>query len=150
VVAHSMGNRALARMLEIFPLPGGSPVFNEIVLAAPDVDTSEFIELAKTIQPMAKRFTLYASSNGYAMKASKAYHTYPRLGDAGDEIVVLPGLDTIDASNVDTSFMRHSYYGDERTMIADLYYLLDGKPPEQRHGLEPMECSKGDYWTFKS
>lgn len=63
IIAHSMGSRALARMLEIFPLSQRSPVFNEIVLAAPDVDTGEFQNLAKAIQPAAKRFTVYACRN---------------------------------------------------------------------------------------
>jgi esterase/lipase superfamily enzyme len=150
IVAHSMGNRALARMLEAFPQRNESSVLNEIVLAAPDIDTGEFLHLAQSIQCTAKRFTLYASSNDKAIQASQLYHQYPRAGDSGSGIVVVSGVDTIDASNVDTSFMGHSYLGDERTVISDLYYLLGGKQPEQRHGLEPRTCSKGSYWAFKS
>jgi esterase/lipase superfamily enzyme len=150
IVAHSMGNRALARMLETFPPRNGSSIFNEIVLAAPDIDTGEFLHLAQSIQSTAKRFTLYASSNDKAIQASQLYHKYARAGDSGNDIVVVSGMDTIDASSVDTSFMGHSYYGDERTVISDLYYLLGGKPPDQRHGLEPKKCSKGSYWAFRS
>lgn len=150
IVAHSMGNRALARMLEMFPQHNESSVFNEIVLAAPDIDTGEFLHLAQSIQRAAKRFTLYASSNDKAIQASQLYHKYPRAGDSGNNIVVVPGVDTIDASDVDTSFIGHSYYGDERTVISDLYYLLGGNPPDQRHGLEPKKCPKGCYWAFRS
>jgi hypothetical protein len=36
-------------------------------------------------------------------------------------------VDTIDVSNVDSSLLGHSYYGDNRS-ISDLYYLIHGIP----------------------
>jgi esterase/lipase superfamily enzyme len=150
VIAHSMGNRALARILDGISLPVGLPLFEQIVLAAPDIDSGEFLHLAKTIQCKARRVTLYASSNDQAIKLSKEIHEYPRAGESGSDIVVVPGLDTIDASNVDTSLLGHSYFAERRTVISDLFYLIrDGKGPEERHSLEPKTCPQGQYWAFK-
>jgi esterase/lipase superfamily enzyme len=150
VIAHSMGNRALTRILEGISPPTDPPLFNQIVLAAPDIDSGEFLHLAEAIQHKAKRITLYASSNDQAIKLSKNIHEYPRAGESGPDIVVAPGLDTIDASNVDTSMLGHSYFAEKRTVISDLFYLIrDGKGPDERHSLEPRTSSRGQYWAFK-
>ncbi|HEV3219097.1 MAG TPA: alpha/beta hydrolase [Candidatus Acidoferrales bacterium] len=150
-IAHSMGNRALVKILEDVPGSSGSPSFNQIVLTAPDIDAGEFVHLANGMQPAAKRITLYASSNDEAIRASKLIHKYPRAGESGADIVVVKGIDTIDASKVDTSLVGHSYYADKRTVLSDMFYLLqDGKPPSERHGLEAKDSAKGIYWEFRS
>lgn len=150
VIAHSMGNRALVKILDSCPSAIGQPLFNQIVLTAPDIDSGEFLQLASRIRPSAQRITLYASSNDKAIEASRKVHTYPRAGESGDDIVVVTGLDTVDASSVDTSLTGHSYYAEERTVLSDMYYLLkDGTPPNDRHGLDPRVCPKGQYWAFR-
>ena len=150
IVAHSMGNRALARILDSISLPVCGPLFKQIVLAAPDIDSGEFLHLAKSVQSSARRITLYASSNDEAIKLSKKVHEYSRAGESGSDIVVVQGLDTIDASEVDTSLLGHSYFAEERTVVSDLFYLIrDGKGPEERHSLEPRTCPRGQYWAFK-
>lgn len=151
VIAHSMGNRALVKILQDLPCLNGLPFFNQIVLSAPDIDTGEFLQLASSMLPSGMRTTLYASSNDKAMMASRALHEYPRAGESGPELVVVSGLDTVDASAVDTSFIGHSYFVDERTLLSDLFYLIrDGKAPSERHGLEPRNSLKGQFWAFKA
>jgi esterase/lipase superfamily enzyme len=149
VIAHSMGNRALVKILDS-GLSVHQRLYDQIVLTAPDIDAGEFLQLASRIRSAADRITLYASSNDNAILLSKKIHTYPRAGESGADIVVVTGLDTVDASSVDTSLMGHSYYAEERTVLSDLFYLLkDGAPPSGRHGLERKECSKGEYWAFR-
>lgn len=149
VIAHSMGNRALVKILDS-GLSDGQFLYNQVVLTAPDIDAGEFLQLASRIPSAAQRITLYASSNDNAILLSKKIHRYPRAGESGDDIVVVTGLDTVDASTVDTSLTGHSYYAEKRTMLSDLFYLLkDGTPPSERHGLDRKSCSKGDYWAFR-
>lgn len=63
-------------------------------------------------------------------------------------MVVVQGIDTIDASNVDTSLLGHGYFG-ERTVLGDIFYLLkDGKGPDDRYGLEPRLRRNVRYWEF--
>jgi hypothetical protein len=77
-------------------------------------------------------------------------HQYPRAGESGSDIVVVKGLDTVDASGVDTSFVGHSYFAEKRSVLSDFFYLLqDGKAPRERHGLESKICANGNYCAFK-
>ena len=87
----------------------------QVIFAAPDIDRDRFIQLAAKFKGCAARFTLYASSRDVALLASKFVHGYPRAGEAGEALLVVDGVDTIDASLVDTSLvgLRHSYFGDK-------------------------------------
>ena len=154
LIAHSMGNRALTEALDKIALKmkaKQSPVFNEVVLTAPDIDADLFKQIALNFRKAAKRVTLYASSNDVALVRSKKYQgNYPRAGHTGDGIVIVEDIDSIDASEVDTSLIGHSYYGDNDSVLSDLFYLLkDGKPPGKRFGLVEKECSAGKYWAFR-
>lgn len=152
LVAHSMGNRALTTALRemFYELDATCPKFNEVVLTAPDIDADVFRrDLAPAIVKTARRVTLYASSNDEALQLSKRVHGYARAGESGEQLVVVPGMDTIDVSAVDTSFLGHSYYGNNRTVLGDLLDLLTTeKPPEQRKSLRAVRLGQLRYWVF--
>ena len=98
---------------------------------------------------MPTAITLYASSNDEALKISKEIHGYPRAGDSGRNLVVVPGMDTIDVSLVDTSLIGHFYYGSNNTVLSDLVDLLhESKPPSQRPWLRPVPVGQMSYWVF--
>jgi esterase/lipase superfamily enzyme/nucleoid DNA-binding protein len=153
LIAHSMGNRALVRALEYIAIrqPAGlGPLFRQIVLTAPDIDADVFKQLAVRMKDNATRITLYASSNDKALKVSEKIHGFPRAGESGQNIVIFPGIDTMDASLVDTSFIGHSYYGDNKSILSDLFNLLaEEKPPDQRFGVREKQSDQGIYWLFR-
>ena len=153
LIAHSMGSRALANALASIVKTRGklpSPIFNQVILTAPDIDIGVFQNLAETVQKASMRTTLYASSNDEALKLSKQIHGYPRLGESGSNLTIVKGMDTIDASSVRTSFLGHSYYGDEDSVITDLYELLHLlKPPKERFYLEERNRKGASYWEFR-
>jgi len=62
----------------------------------------------------------------------------------------VPGLDSIDVSNVDTSFLGHSYVGDNTSVIADIARLLrTGFAPGRRCGLNAVPpTGTANYWMF--
>ena len=66
--------------------------------------------IAARIKTVPGRMTLYASSGDEALRASQRLAGYPRAGQGGAGIVVVAGIDTVDASLVDTSLLglRHS------------------------------------------
>lgn len=152
LVAHSMGNRALTSALRelSLELKQDCPRFHEVVLTAPDIDADVFRRnLAPAVAKTADRVTLYASSNDEALAASKAIHGYRRAGDSGDQVVIVPGVDTINVSDIDTSLTGHCYYGSNRTVLADLFELIHGsKPPDQRKWLRSMQLGLLTYWKF--
>jgi esterase/lipase superfamily enzyme len=152
LVAHSMGNRALSSALHELALERKAecPRFHEVVLTAPDIDADVFRrDLAPAIIRTADRVTLYASSNDEALVASRTVHGYRRAGESGDKMMVVPGVDTVDVSEVDTSFIGHSYYGSNSTVLADLFELLrESKPADQRKWLRSMRLGAQKYWKF--
>ncbi|MCS6320112.1 MAG: alpha/beta hydrolase [Nitrospira sp.] len=156
LIAHSMGNEALTRAIRELPQGPATPdglLFKQIVLTAPDIDAGIFKnQILPQFRGKADRVTLYASNKDKALWAAKLLRRgYQRAGDTrGGKIVVAEGIDTIDASTVDTSFMGHSYFGDSGTVISDLYYLLrHGLAPDKRHGMLRKMHSDGPYWAFR-
>jgi esterase/lipase superfamily enzyme len=153
LIAHSMGNRALVRAFSalLADKPTLRQHFREVILTAPDIDAEVFKrDIAPQIVSNPPFVTLYASSEDKALLASKKFHGYPRAGDAGDRLVLVSGIDTIDATGVDTSFVKHSYFAEARSILGDLFSLVrDGKRPDYRFGLERVDTVAGRYWKFK-
>ena len=153
VIAHSMGNRAVTRAIvnAARQEPAIRGRLKQVVLAAPDIDAATFREqLAPALVEMGAPVTLYASSNDKALSvAQQLYGGYPRAGQSGDGLVIVQGIDTIDASNVDTGFLGHSYYADEGSILSDMFYMFRGMRPEARAMLVQRSKPAGHYWAFK-
>jgi len=141
IISHSMGNRAVTEVLRRFAAEkpkSHHPRFSQIVLVAPDIDAAVFRdEIAPAFAGVGERITLYASSYDKALNVSKGLHQYPRAGDLSEGVMIAKGVDTIDASDVDTSLLRairlgHSYYADKKCAIADLKATLAGKDANDR------------------
>ncbi len=155
VIAHSMGNRVLASALQqLAPASGPARpgVLREIAFLAPDVDAELFKRIVKQISGKATRMTLYASSRDGALAVAQRVAGYQRAGQAGAQILVVPEVQTIDASEVDTSLLglNHSYFADNSTIVSDLFTLLKGQPPQERFGLMPIVTAAGTYWRFRA
>lgn len=154
LVAHSMGNRALLQALERMAprSKATAPVFGQVVLAAPDVDASAFRErYAPAVVSLAKQVTLYASSDDLALVASTKVHGYTRAGLAGEKLMAIPGVQTVDVSGIDPSFLGHSYYGSSPLLIKDLRALVElGYAASDRSWLEKILIPPQDAgWTFR-
>jgi esterase/lipase superfamily enzyme len=152
LVAHSMGNRVLTAALSEIDAAtrGQGTLFNQVVLAAPDIDATVFKEqIAPAIVPKAHRITLYASSKDLALYASRQFNSGDaRAGDAGEDVVVVPGIETIDASAGDCSLLGHCYYGDSVSILRDIERLLMDQPATARPYLHPVPYSGATYWMF--
>lgn len=156
VIAHSMGCHALAVAFAslVAEHPSAARRFKEIIMAAPDIDSVVFkTQIAPQIVSTNSPFvTVYASSNDKALAISRSfYNGHQRLGESIPSPTVIPGMDIIDATAVDTSFIGHSYIGDQRSVISDLYYLLQtGESLEQfrRAGMLRVGTVPDAYWKF--
>ncbi len=157
IIAHSMGNRALLYALKsiVDKKDFQKPFFNQVVLMAPDFDSGTFKQIAESVKKASEKTTLYASSNDKALKISsgKFIHGRSRLGLAGPYLTILPGIDTIDASSVDTSLKSfgHSYYSENKSVLTDLYEMMIlGVSPENRFHLQPKLWENEHlYWEFR-
>ena len=148
ILVHSMGNRIVMESLNALPEPVDQKPFSHVVLCAPDVGRSDFLQWAPGVVSQSDRVTLYGNSSDSALIVSKGIHAEKRAGDAVIPLVV-EGIETIDCSRIDQSLMGHSYYVDNRDVTTDLFMLLkENRPPSQRSFLERKKSSDGDYWQF--
>jgi esterase/lipase superfamily enzyme len=152
LVAHSMGNRALTTALAaLAEQPGAAGKIREVILAAPDIDADVFRrDIAPSLKKLGAGVTLYASSADRALIASRTVHGSPRAGDSGILRVVTPGVETIDASGIDTSWLGHSYFAEAQSLIADMLNLVrNHQRAEGRTGLIKEVDAAGNYWRIK-
>jgi esterase/lipase superfamily enzyme len=117
-----------------------------LVLAAPDIDADTFRELAESLKRVSGHITLYASSKDKAIRASKKLHMNPRLGAL--PLVVLPGVESIDASRLGSDWLSHSYFGDNWPLLSDIHALFSADlPASKRFGLEKHTDGEKTYYA---
>jgi len=152
VIGHSMGTRGVTQAIKdlIRKRPDLRNRFRGIILAAPDIDAEVFRrDLAPSLRLASKQVTLYASSGDLALQASKQVHGKPRAGDAGDTIVLVPGIETIDVSGVDTSMLAHSYFVESLPVISDIReFIHNNFPAAKRQPLKSMKNNRGSFWKI--
>ena len=141
-----------------------------MILAAPDIDADEFRNkiAPKLSAPENPITTLYASSKDNALRLAEYLYKYPRAGDSKQGLVVVrgietidatnvdtnlitlevPGIETIDETNVDTNLLGHSYYAENRSIISDIFYTIRGLNADQRY-LSKVKTESGCYWELK-
>lgn len=67
-------------------------------------------------------------------------------GESGKNIVILKGIETIDATNIKTGFLGHSYYADRRSVISNIFYIIKKSlRANHRAGLKPVSHIDGKY-----
>jgi esterase/lipase superfamily enzyme len=152
VIAHSMGNRGVLRAVNRIAAAAqqrsGKP-FGQIILAAADVDADTFRLLSNAYAEVASRTTLYVSKRDLAVEASRWLYDFPRAG-LMPPTLVLPGIDTINVTDVDLTLLGHGYVADARAVLTDMHTLITrGAPPDQRFGLRETKNEQGErFWLI--
>jgi esterase/lipase superfamily enzyme len=156
LIAHSMGNELLMRVLERIKtqVPKGV-VISQVILAAPDVDRDKFSNIAQAITNFAQGVTLYASSNDRALGYSaRFWGGVPRAGDVpASGPLIIPGVDTIDVTSLSTDSLglNHSGYAENKTLLNDIALLLltGERPPDKRIPiLQKVDTASGSFWRY--
>lgn len=153
LVAHSMGNLVMSVALHELNRDPQFPakLYNEIVMAAADIDIDEFLRLKGSVCRSGKRVTVYASSNDRALMASKQVNGAQRLGDTNPAVFVTDGLEMLDVSVLDTSVLGHSYIGSSTSIVGDLKELLSThNGPDIRCCYERKNQETNSFWVFKN
>lgn len=152
LIAHSMGSRivtqALSEMIQAEPQVAKRVV--QVVLAAPDLDAAVFREqIVPVFFGQQIPITLYASSRDKTLKVSSGIHGCCRAGLGGDGIVVASGLESVDATTIDTSWLGHSYFAETRALLADMNLLLaQGMRAGSRPLLAPKPTKKDPRYYY--
>jgi esterase/lipase superfamily enzyme len=128
------------------------PWFDQIVLAAPDIDGDSFVsDWEKRCHKLGKQCTLYAAKNDRALGYSRQINgNNPRAGYIDPKITLATGIDSIDASAVKVSFVAHRTYSESRPVINDLFCMVQhGHAPKDRALSAVPNRNKPRYWRFK-
>lgn len=150
IVAHSLGSRGVFRALQLISRRDGKGLINELVLLAPDIDADVFRSAFPDLKSIARRITLYSSENDQPLRVSHEVHGYPRLGEAGDDLVVLEGMDTIDVSiSGGREVTGHLYHLYNDNVRSDLGMLLSkGTDVSQRPNMKQFSKQGKPYWML--
>ena len=154
LIAHSMGNRGLARALHsIAATTEKSGVkLGQIVLAAPDIDCDVFRDLANVYQHVCERTTLYISKMDRAVAASKWLHEYPRVG-LSPPITVVPGIDTIEVPKFNVfDLLGHGYFAEADGLLHDIYDLVRHNciPRDRQRLIQAITPDGNEYWKMEN
>lgn len=151
IIAHSMGNRGLLRALQRIEANAQTQCqvqFDQIFLAAPDVDRDLFLDLARLYPPHAQRTTLYASDADLPVHLSARLHDAPRAGYY-TPYTVLPNIDTIAVPNFDIDLLGHSYFAGAEALLHDLYDLMrHNQAPQNRQRIQTLSEGLISLWQL--
>jgi esterase/lipase superfamily enzyme len=154
VLAHSMGTWTTTHALMSLAVskPQLAAKVRLVTLAAPDIDSRVFaVQVAPYMAKAGYQVNLYASNNDRALKVSEAVWGRPRAGFVSNAVPLYAGIETIDASNIETDWLGHSKYGDSPVLLTDMAYFYSGESARQRAGrtsLMPRNTLSGTYWMF--
>lgn len=157
IIAHSMGNIVLSHALKKLKVDYGVNelrLFDQIIMAAPDLDVDEFQqEFSHIIPNYSKRVSLLASSDDLALKTSALVNKSKRLGLIDyDHPYLGDGFDLIDASEIERELFQsthHTYYTRSR-VLDDFTKLFHKNSDPKNRGLQKRVWNNVPYWEIKS
>lgn len=156
IVAHSMGTYILTKALSILDERiknrnillarrnmNDGKVFNQIILASPDIAKDSYYKdfTQHNFKSIAERITMYAALQDHVLDYSRFFNYWgaegtaqERLGDSSASFFIIDGMDTIDArQEISHHFFGHSFYAKNRSLVTDIYLLLNtGYHPDRR------------------
>ena len=147
IISHSMGARLALIALETIPTNRG--LLENFVAVAPDVAQSIFAQRVTRYGTIAKRSSLYATSNDIALMISKSWHDEARAGLAGDDLLVIDALETIDATRVESGVINHAHAFEVPEAVADLKMLVAAGLAPQDRKLAPGKKNGKPYWIIR-
>lgn len=155
IIAHSMGNRGLLRAIQRITHDAekrSGIKFGQVILAAPDVDVDLFKDLARLYPSVSERTTLYVSAKDRAVALSQIVHDYDRVGFI-PPVTVVPGIDTVEVTNIDLSLLGHGYIATAEAVLYDMYELIfHNTAPNARTRLSPKRTitAAEPYWIINA
>ena len=138
VIGHSLGARGVVLALAEVANRHPEIRLGHVVLLAPDMDFGIFERIRARIVPIAESITVYATAGDRPLALSAQLHGYPRLGEAGNDVSGLAGVEVVDLSDLPAEGPTgHLYHIYSRTVGADLRRLLStGEGASARPGLD--------------
>lgn len=150
VIAHSMGNRGLLRAMQKIIQNAAEQAkkpFRNVIFAAPDEDADTFRQMAAAHKGVADKATLYVSSRDRAVASSGLLHKHQRAGYTPPTTLV-DGIDTVDVTNADLTWLGHGYYGAAEGVLYDMHELVSNDTVAEKRLKLQRPPDNGNYWRI--
>ena len=137
LAGHSLGGRGMVLAIHDVAAQRPDVMLGDVVLLAPDMDFDVFARLLPRIRPIVRSITVYVADKDRPLAISENVHGYPRLGQSGNDVSRLEGVDVIDLSDLRVqSPTGHLYHVYNDEVGADLSQLLsEGLPAASRRNM---------------
>ena len=147
LIGHSLGARGLVATLVRLVAEGPDSPVNELILLAPDIDSDLFRRDVQALRSVTRRITLYVSDQDRALRLSQELHGYPRLGEAGESLTVIDGIDTVDISEAKTNEASgHIYHIYSRGVTEDMRNILGTAAQDSLY--HRVRAPSNDHWEL--
>jgi esterase/lipase superfamily enzyme len=168
LIANSMGGQVVVNAFRLLyeqtDLAGAKTVIEDVVLTAPDVDYNEFNDQFKhALKALARKTTIYVSSNDRALLASRLLNRERRRGESTlsprqlDNAVRV--TDTIDPDSEDVTVVDvtpvnrtrnfHNFSLETPEFFDDLYLRLTNVETPRSRLIYPVQAPNGTvYWVL--
>lgn len=139
LAGHSLGARGV--VLALYEIANSRPdvKLGDVVLFAADMDFGIFHRLLPRIVPAVETVTVYVSGADRLLDVSAQLHGHPRLGQVGNDVAALAGVEVVDVGDVPGDGPAgHIYHIHGEAVGRDVRRLLDdGLLAHERPGLVP-------------
>jgi len=137
LVGHSLGGRGTFLAIHDVAAQRPDVMLGDVVLLAPDMDFDVSARLLPRIRPIVRSITLYIAGADRPLALSEQVHGYPRLGQTGNDVSLLEGVEVIDLSDLQVrSPTGHLYHVYNTEVGADMDQLLnEGLPAAKRRNM---------------
>jgi esterase/lipase superfamily enzyme len=154
VIAHSMGNLGLLRAMQHILADAQRRTnvrFGQVFLAAPDVDTRLFKQLAIAYPELTRRTTVYISPRDLALRVSRWLRGREARVGFAPPITVVPGIDTVWVPDFRLDLLGHSYYAKAAGVLHDMHDLLriDSAPAGRARLTADVNGDGQQYWVMR-
>jgi len=130
VIGHSLGGRGVVLALLEIAYRRPDIRLGKVVLLAPDMDFEIFARMLPRLSPLVDGFTVYATDEDRPLQLSEQVHGYRRLGQTGNDVAALDGIDLIDISALpNQTASGHLYHIHNAQVGQDLTALLNARLP---------------------
>ncbi|HEX3459183.1 MAG TPA: alpha/beta hydrolase [Candidatus Baltobacteraceae bacterium] len=159
LAGYSLGSRFVTEGIAFYRKEGCGNCFGRAVLFAPDVSagdlrsalTSSNLCSGKPVtNPIASApVLLYVSNNDKALRQSQKIHKNQRAGQAGGDLILCSGVDTVDVSYLKSGGNAgHGYLLDPR-VLQDAAAAFSGVPPtSSQRGFKQASRTGGIYYEL--
>jgi esterase/lipase superfamily enzyme len=154
LVAHSMGNRLVTEaLMELRSQlqPHERAKIGQVILTAADIDAGTFRDhIAPRLVEIVPRVSLYASDKDQALGFSQSLHRLPRIGRTHAALPMpVTAVEVVDATDADTDYFGHDYYGKAEAIIADIYLTFNGDLSASERSAT-LHSVDGSHWQVKT